>query len=106
MHKLELGFFKIWVRSDYTCGQRWGLFEQIFPPVVSRARGNARQRRTGPPEVCGALQLYFAWQRVEVSLRKLGGEAFLRRELADLTKTQPSAALEVEPTQLLRKTPL
>ena len=47
VHNLEVWLRKISVRSNYTCGQRWGLLEQIFRSTVSRARGNARKRRTG-----------------------------------------------------------
>ena len=86
--------------------QRWSLVEQIFTSVVSRGRGNTRKRQTGPPRICGAFQWYFAWQRVNLRLRKLDGAAFRRTELANLTKILRSAALEVESTPLLRQTPL
>ena len=86
--------------------QRWSLVEQIFTSVVSRARGNTRKRQTGPPRICGAFQWYFAWQRVNLRLRKLDGEAFRRTESVNLTKIQRSAALEIELTQPVRKTPL
>ena len=54
--------------------------------VVLRARGNARKRQTGPPRICGAFQWYFTWQRANLRLRKLDGEALRRTELVDLTK--------------------
>ena len=62
-----------------------GLARTDFPVRrVARVgtRGNAE---LVPPGICGALQWYFAWQRVEVGLRKLEGEAFLSRESTDLT---------------------
>ena len=30
VHHLEVWFCKISVRSNYMCGQRWGLLQQIF----------------------------------------------------------------------------
>ena len=49
VHDLEVWLRTILERSNYTCGQRWDLFEHIFSPDVSRARGKKRKRRTGPP---------------------------------------------------------
>ena len=55
--------------------------------VVLRARaGTRRHAELVPPGICGAFQWYFAWQRVNLRLRKLDGEAFRRTELVDLTK--------------------
>ena len=39
--------------------QRWILVEQIFTSVVSRARGNARKRQTGPPQNMWCFSMVF-----------------------------------------------
>ena len=105
VHNLEVWFCKMLARSK--CVAKGGACSKTFSRLTCRARvGTRGNAELVPPEICVTCQWYFAWQRVEVRLRKLEGEAFLRRELADLTKIQRSAALEVEPTQLLRKTPM
>ena len=48
----EVWFCKISARSKYIYGQRWGLLEQIFTSVVSRARARGREetQKWSPPE--------------------------------------------------------
>ena len=53
---------------------------------VARAREREEAPNWSPPEHVGACQWYFRWQRVNLRMRKLDGEAFRRMELADLTK--------------------
>ena len=108
VHDLEVRFCKILARSNYRCGERWGLMEwifiwpieQILTSVVSRARARTRRHaELFPPGICGAFQWYFAWELVKVRSHKLAGNAFRTTEMADLAK-------EVESTHLLRTTPL
>ena len=63
-----------------------GLARADFPVRRIARVGTRGNAELVPPGICGAFQWYFAWQRVEVKLQKLVGEAFLRRESADLTK--------------------
>ena len=84
-----------------------GSWSNRFSRPSCRARAGTRgNAKLVPPRTCGAFQWYFRWQRVNLRLRKLDGEAFRRMELADLTKILRSANLEIESTPLLRKTPL
>ena len=53
---------------------------------VARARGREETPNWSPREYIVLFLWYFAWQRVNVRLRKLEGEAFRSTELADLTK--------------------
>ena len=39
--------------------EKWSLIEQIFTSVVSRARGNARKRRTGPSQNMWCFSMVF-----------------------------------------------
>ena len=72
VHNLEVRFCKIPTRSNHMCGQRWGLLEQIFTSVVSRARGNARRRRTGPPQNMWCFSMVFQVATCEFEIAKTG----------------------------------
>ena len=50
VHNLEVWFCKILARSNCTCGQRWGLLEQIFTSVVLRAWERKETPNWSPPE--------------------------------------------------------
>ena len=54
------------------CGQRWDLLEQIFTSVVSRARGDVRKRRTGPPEHTSCFSVVFRMATCEREIVKTG----------------------------------
>ena len=64
-----------------------GSWSNRFSRPSCRARAGTRgNAKLVPPRTCGAFQWYFRWQRVNLRLRKLDGEAFRRMELVDLTK--------------------
>ena len=71
--------------------------DHVWPKVgLARADFHARRvahawgREATPnwscPEHVPLFRSFFPWQRVIVRLRKLEGEAFLKTEMADLTK--------------------
>ena len=72
VHNLEVRFCKISSRSNHMCGQRWGLLEQIFTSVVSRARGDVRKRRTGPPGNTSCFSVVFRMATCEREIAKTG----------------------------------
>ena len=72
VHNLEVRFCKIPTRSNHMCGQRWGLLEQIFTSVVSRARGDVRKRRTGPPGNISCFSVVFRMATCEREIAKTG----------------------------------
>ena len=72
VHNLEVRFCKIPTRSNHMCGQRWGLLEQIFTSVVSRARGDVRKRRTGPPGNTSCFSVVFRMATCEREIAKTG----------------------------------
>ena len=72
VHNLEVRFCKIPTRSNHMCGQRWGLLEQIFTSVVSRARGDVRKRRTGPPGNTSCFSVVLRMATCEREIAKTG----------------------------------
>ena len=72
VHNLEVRFCKIPTRSNHMCGERWGLLEQIFTSVVSRARGDVRKRRTGPPGNTSCFSVVFRMATCEREIAKTG----------------------------------
>ena len=72
LHHLEVRFCKILARSKYRCGHRWGLLEQIFTSVVSRARGNERKRQTGPPQNMWCFSMVFQVATCDFGIAKTG----------------------------------
>ena len=72
VHNLQIRFCKFPTRSNHMCGQRWGLLEQIFTSVVSRARGDVRKRRTGPPEHTSCFSVVFRMATCEREIAKTG----------------------------------
>ena len=72
VHNLEVRFCKIPTRSNHMCGQRWGLLEQIFASVASRARGDVRKRRTGPPGNTSYFSVVFRMATCEREIAKTG----------------------------------
>ena len=72
VHNLQIRFSKIPTRSNHICGQRWGLLEQIFTSVVSRARGGVRKRRTGPPGNTSYFSVVFRMATCEREIAKTG----------------------------------
>ena len=72
VHNLQIRFCKFPTRSYHMCGQRWGLLEQIFTSVVSRARGDVRKRRTGPPEHTSCFSVVFRMEKCERDIAKTG----------------------------------
>ena len=72
VHNLQIRFSKIPTRSNHICGQRWGLLEQIFTSVVSRARGDVRKRRTGPPGNTSCFSVVLRMATCEREIAKTG----------------------------------
>ena len=79
VHNLEVRFCKIPTRSNHMCGQRWGLLEQIFTSVVSRARGDVRKRRTGPPGNTSCFSVVFRMATCEREIAKTGRRSISER---------------------------
>ena len=72
VHNSNVWFCKTSATSNYMCGQRWGLLEQIFTSVVSRARGDVRKRRTGPPGNTSCFSVVLRMATCEREIAKTG----------------------------------
>ena len=86
MDNLELGCGKTSAASNDLYGRGWGLLEQVFTSVASRARAREPEEATNWsfPGICNAFQWYFAWQCLKSGLRKLEDGTFRDAELVHL----------------------